>query len=243
MRFRRDELMSFKIVRLKEIMRELAIDIPRHCLDKSELVTAMIDSGKIRLAERLPPTAVALTDVQENMSLSQLRTLLVGVGIDTSSFLEKKDFREAVLKSDRFIVTDDTDTDDTSGGGVVMGNGKRDADEVVATIDYAMEEEAGEEEEGEGDGAESWVWVKESSPIVLPPVVESIAAAPHTMSTVCSSASCSIPIPVPVECSGSGLSVKELLGVAEAFNVNVNGCLEREDLVHRLQAEGLFDGI
>jgi hypothetical protein len=239
MRFRRDELMSFKIVRLKEIMRELAIDIPRHCLDKNELVTAMIDSGKIRLAERLPPTAVALTDVQENMSLSQLRALLVGVGIDTSSFLEKKDFREAVLQSDRFIVTDDTDTGDTGGGGVAIDNDKKDADEVVATIDYATEEKAREEEEGEGavaDGAESWVWVKESSPIVLPPVVESIAA-------VRSSASCSIPTPAPVECSGSGLSVKELLGVAEAFNVNVNSCLEREDLVHRLQAEGLFDGI
>lgn len=228
-RYRQDELIGFSVRRLKEIMSELGVAVPPHAMDKVDLVNALRASPKVRIVERSPPTAIGRVALQQ-MGLGELKKLLLNVGIDTSGFLMKTEFRDAILQSDRFIVVDDADRD---------ANEEKDA----------------------GSVAES-----EALPLSLPSPTSStpVTAASRPRSPSPSSfterpaASAPAPTPAPVEVAvalsgtapneerpsrdpGEGLSISELLGVAEAFNINTSNCVERAELIVRLKDAGLFD--
>jgi len=242
MRFRHDELMSFKVSRLKEIIRELDITPPRYCVDKTDLVQAMIDSGKIRVVERMPPKVISSRDLEVS-SATTLKALLVEMGVETSDFLEKRDFQRAIRESDRFIVTD-ADVKDLAGEGDALSSttssltlaSSSAAEGVDELQSHGVHNGKTEEKESELSGTKR---ERDDSSLL-----EAATSNPATTgTTIDATDTITAEVQPAQEAKGCNLGVKELLGIAEAFGIDTSKCVERSDVVKMLADEGFFEGL
>ena len=102
LRFRRDELDKKSISALKEIMGGLNISSER-CIDKRDLVDALVSSGCITLVEGAP----ALEMTQEELArktIHELKSLMLSFGISSDGALEKGDLIRRLVDSGRVVI-------------------------------------------------------------------------------------------------------------------------------------------
>ena len=108
-RYRLDELKKMKVSQLKEIGRELQIGIG-DCLDKDDIITKYVKSGKIDITENAP--LIEFTQAQFNSKgVGELRQLLLSFGLSGEA-IEKSELRNRLLESGRVIIILDEKVDE-----------------------------------------------------------------------------------------------------------------------------------
>lgn len=103
LRFRRDELDHKPVSQLRDISKQLNVNIT-DCIDKKELVDRLVASGKIVVTEGVPP--IEITEQEFNSkSVLQLRHLLLSFGLADDGAIEKFELRQKLIESGRVVIT------------------------------------------------------------------------------------------------------------------------------------------
>jgi len=113
LRCRRDEVENMKIPKLKELLISLEINFSG-CVDKRELVEKIISSGQVELTEGLPAIELT-TDELGSKSVRQLKEMLLSFGISCDGMLEKSEFRQALIDSERVVIVEPTEEEGENG--------------------------------------------------------------------------------------------------------------------------------
>ena len=104
-RYRLDELKRMKVSQLKDISRELQISIS-DCIDKDEIISKYVNSGKIDITENAPVIEITL-DQFNSKGVGELRQLLLSFGISSEGAIEKSELRNRLIDSSRVSIIPD----------------------------------------------------------------------------------------------------------------------------------------
>jgi len=104
LRFRRDEIDSKSVSKLKEIMLQLGISFTG-CVDKQDMIERIIQSGKIDIVEGLPPVEMSFASLKQK-SVKELRQMLLSFGLPIDGAIEKKELTDRLVQSGRVILND-----------------------------------------------------------------------------------------------------------------------------------------
>jgi hypothetical protein len=102
LRMRMDEIKSKPVAQLRVIASEHNVSIAG-CIDKKEIIDALLAAHVIDLIERLPPIVMTEGDFN-GKSVAQLRHLLLRFGLSDEGALEKRDLRNVLLQSGRINI-------------------------------------------------------------------------------------------------------------------------------------------
>ena len=206
MRMRKDELKAKSVKELRNMAHQLSINIAG-CIDKSEITDIMSASGKIDFTEGVPVQKIE-EDVFKAKSVKDLRKLLLSFGISDEGLLYKDELRDKLVESGRIELIESIGTDTDIDTGDMM--------------ELEVEEEA-------------------ESEMVVEVFHEAACKMPATPSNTMGSEAAHTPVPAPdpnVLQLGpelvKSLSVRELKEIMGAYQINAEGCLERDDLLQRL---------
>eukprot|EP01039_Chlorochromonas_danica_P004204 gene4204-4618_t len=220
LRMRMDELKAKPISQLRRLAGELQVSL-QGCLDKSEVIHALLASGRIDILEGLPPMEMTMSDFL-NKSVSELRHLLLSFGLTVEGALEKDDFRTALMQSGRilFIETEEVEVEEV---GEKAGDNRveKEMEKEVDVQESKGQEvtEKGEEEEEEGGGGRG----KERE------------------QTESSSSENKASSPSAAEAEDRWEEIKtqplsSLRQLAASLGVSLAGCLDRQDVLDRLRS-------
>jgi hypothetical protein len=102
LRFRIDELKGKSVGQLKELCKSLVVNIA-NCIDKSEIIDCLVNSGKILITEGIPPMEITLEDFNRK-TVSELKHLLLSFGLSAANAVEKSELRVILLDSKRIVI-------------------------------------------------------------------------------------------------------------------------------------------
>lgn len=210
LRMRRDELRDKKIPELRQLARQLSIDISS-CIDKREITDLLFaQEDKFDFTEGVPIQKIDGEDFQ-NMTVKQLRQLLLSFGISDEGMIDKDELRTALVESGRI---------------------------ELVHVDKEKEGSAGDDMDESGNDDTN---VEVDAACGMPPSSSAPAPAP-------ASAPAPVPTPAPTPAPRGvdpnilelgldvvkTMSIRELKSIMEAYHIPTHGCIEREELLQRL---------
>jgi hypothetical protein len=103
-RMRADELSLKKVSELKDIAKQVGINI-FGLIDKQEIVDCLIKSGKLDITEGIP--TIEFTSEQfYSKKVSELRAMLRDFGVSDEGAIEKHELQSKILNTKRVVLTD-----------------------------------------------------------------------------------------------------------------------------------------
>ena len=276
MRFRENELETYKVGQLKEIMRQNSIPTTG-CIDKNDLVERIKNSERVDILSGIEKKQFSISTLR-NSSIKELKNLLLGVGLgdDLKGSLEKEEIVQIIVNSDKFIILPELLTDidasiSSSSSQMKMDcdEGEDGEDEAPATKTRIVETSSsssgngsgssggnnlsrmmsvdgsyvtsstsvGERSEDEDENGEDEV---EEDALAQAMSLSPASSLSSSSNTVYSSSSNAAASGTSNDGSGtSSMSVKELLGIANAMGINTSRCLDKADLLVALRDAGM----
>lgn len=238
LRMRLDEIKAKSVSQLKQLCLQQNVSIA-HCLDKQELVDALLASGCIDLTERIPPMEMTSEEFS-GKSVSQLRHLLLSFGLSAEGALEKAELRAVLLASDRIVLYDppsSSSAPSSSSGSAEEGKpSAEDSAAAAAPVSPAL---------SPIDVGVGWHTAAAASPSAATSsaTVSSAPSSPCPVSPV-RSESASSPADHHHRGAGSvsyrlselqGMSLTNLKQLSQQLGVSLTNCLYKSDIVERLQ--------
>ena len=217
-RFRSHELKRMSIRDLKSLAFSLNLNQAQvnNIFEKSELVQMIIDSGKIDLVASADPVEHKLSDLRK-MGVGELKKTMAdgGVFFDSKDILEKEDMVQLFLNSGRLvlILEEDENTSD---------------DKEVESI-TAMEHDSGTNSMNMEDDT-----VLRSSA-----TLDGSSGSYDTIPTVSNAAYSNSMSYYPTNTSVTSLSshsISHLKSFARELNINIQNCVEKQDIIDRIVA-------
>eukprot|EP01036_Dinobryon_divergens_P024624 gene24624-33092_t len=103
-RIRLDELKAKSIGQLKELCKNLGVNI-NGCIDKSEIIDRVARSDKVIITAGVPQMKMTEEELYSK-NVAELRHLLLSFGLSCEGALEKSELRQKLLDSERIALID-----------------------------------------------------------------------------------------------------------------------------------------
>ena len=214
LRMRREELKAKKIPELRQIARQLSIDISG-CIDKKEITDLLFaQEDKFDFTEGVPVQEID-EETFQNKSVKELRQLLLSFGISDEGMLDKNELRDALVESGR----------------IELVSAKKEESQSEGEESHHMDIHREDTRKESGEGAEMEVDAACGMPSSAAAPVPAPAPAPTTTSAPRGNDPNVLELGLAVVKS---MSIRELKAIMEAYHIPTQGCLEREDLLQRL---------
>jgi len=223
LRMRADEISGKTLGQLRELCRQTSVSIVG-CIDKTEIVERLINSGRIEVTEQAPAVEIARS-VFMSKGVGDLRHLLKSFGISDEGALEKKELRGRLEESGRIIIIEDGDgaaaaADSMSGYSTLVGE--------CPEGGLGAEQPSSKVSDMDVDAAESDEAWKPEPEAELPPTrdqQQSPAAAVFKLE---------------LELLNS-LPIREVKSIISSYGLDASKCLERGDLIQLLRQDARFE--
>jgi len=92
---------------LRDMARQFSVNTS-NCVDKRDLIDALIASGKIEVVDGVPPIEYSKNDLSK-MGVNELRNILVSFGLSTTGMIEKSELINRLIDSGRVVITSEMD--------------------------------------------------------------------------------------------------------------------------------------
>ena len=141
MRFRENELETYKIGQLKEIMRQNSINTTG-CIDKDDLVERIQKSDRVEILSGVERKQLTISSLRMS-SIKELKNLLLGVGLGDGieGSLEKEELVQAIVQSGKFIILPEDHIDNDDNGSSSSSSSCSSSSSGGVNIDYEDREE------------------------------------------------------------------------------------------------------
>jgi hypothetical protein len=220
LRMRADEISGKTLGQLRELCRQTSTSIVG-CIDKTEIVDRLINSGRIEVTEQAPAVEI-LRSVFMSKGVGDLRHLLKSFGISDEGALEKKELRGRLEESGRVIIVEDGDgaagpADSMSGYSTLVGEGAASLAEQSSSKDGAMDVDP--------DTHEAHKPESEQEHPPTQPQQQSPSAAVFKLELQLL----------------SSLPIREVKSIISSYGLDASKCLERGDLIQLLRQDSRFE--
>ena len=258
MRIRLDELKSMKIPEIRKMTMQLGIDIS-DCIDKQEIIDKIKRSDKVDILEGVPVRQIPAHE-WESMGVARLRGLLKSYGISDEGALMKNDLRTRLIDSGRVCIIPSSPLASISSPSSFSSSNEGASAKIQASGAGAAQGQmrnevlmSGRERAADREEKEDLDWVYVPSD---PMNIDDGSVHPGLTSYGRTSA------PATAASAGSGaglasgaaatqrtgdfvlgrdlvesMSIRELKSIMEAYGISTERCLERRDLLERMNAD------
>jgi hypothetical protein len=220
LRMRADEISGKTLGQLRELCRQTSTSIVG-CIDKTEIVDRLINSGRIEVTEQAPAVEI-LRSVFMSKGVGDLRHLLKSFGISDEGALEKKELRGRLEESGRVIIVEDGDgaagpADSMSGYSTLVGEGAASLAEQSSSKDGDMDVDPDTDEAHKPES--------EAEHQPTQPQQQSPSAAVFKLELQLL----------------SSLPIREVKSIISSYGLDASKCLERGDLIQLLRQDSRFE--
>ena len=215
LRYRKDELHSKSISKLKELMVDLDVS-SAGAIEKQELIERLVSSNKIDIVEGVPQMEISESDLSSK-SVPEIKAMLRSFGLPTEGALYKSELIDRLVESGRVLLVRDARSGHDSGEQDSLPS------PTVSRAKFAEADLYGGDESG-GSGVSS---SKSTSSLAGVKDLQEVELATDERIKLSRSLL-------------AALSVGELKLMMKDSNVSYDGCLERSDLIDRFTSSPKF---